>query len=321
MNRFENRVFVIDKGPGPTSFDVVAALRRVTKLRRVGHAGTLDPLARGVLLLCTGLATRAVEHFMDLEKEYAFDIRLGVETTTLDSEGAVVREAPVPDIPLERLRETAATFVGEYLLTPPVFSALKQGGRRSYELARAGETPEATPPRRVRIYGFEVVGAAPPVVSCTVRCSRGTYVRSLARDFGERLGLPASIDTLARTRIGSFGLDGAFPSEHLTPEHAGELTGRTLDEALDFLPGLILSARAARELAFGTLPLRQDVIDVVGTPKGGAVRLLDEDRGLVAVGTCHGDRPRNPLRVVDSFRLFVEAGRGAASGGVPRTTR
>jgi len=115
-NRFDNRVFVIDKAVGPSSFDIVARVRRVTGLRRVGHAGTLDPLARGVLLVCTGLATRAVEHFMDLEKEYRFDIHLGVETATLDAEGPVLRETAVPDIAMEKLRAVAASFVGDYLL-------------------------------------------------------------------------------------------------------------------------------------------------------------------------------------------------------------
>jgi tRNA pseudouridine55 synthase len=318
-NRFDHRVFVIDKAVGPSSFDIVAATRRVSGLRRVGHAGTLDPLARGVLLVCTGLATRAVEHFMDLEKEYQFDIRLGVETATLDAEGPVLREAPVPEIPLETLRETAASFVGDYLLTPPVFSALKRKGRRYYELARAGEmseTSEATPPRQVKIHSFDVLEVNLPIVRCMVRCSRGTYVRSLARDFGEKLDLPASIETLSRTRIGAFAAADAFPSERLTPEHAGELTGLSLDEALSFLPAVVLEARAARELRFGGLPLRQDVIETIGSPRGGAMRLLDEARVLLAVGLRDPDRPRDPLRVCDSFRMCVEQ-----TGGQPVNPR
>lgn len=308
-NRFDHRVFVIDKTPGPTSFDVVARVRRVTGLRKVGHAGTLDPLARGVLLVCTGLATRAVEHFMDLEKEYQFDIRLGVETATLDAEGPVLREAPVPDIALERLREVASSFVGDYLLTPPVFSALKHKGRRYYAMARAGEvteTTEAATPRQVKIYGFDVVSAELPIVRCVVRCSRGTYVRSLARDFGEKLDLPASIETLARTRIGDFSLENAFPSDALVPERADELIGLSLDDALSFLPAVVIDARAARELRFGGLPLRQDVVETIGSPRGGAIRLLDEARSLLAVGYRDPDRPRDPLRVCDSFRLCVE---------------
>lgn len=322
-NRFDNRVFVIDKAVGPSSFDIVARVRRVTGLRRVGHAGTLDPLARGVLLVCTGLATRAVEHFMDLEKEYRFDIRLGVETTTLDAEGPVVREATVPDFSIEVLRENAASFVGDYLLTPPVFSALKHRGRRYYEMARSGEmteTTEAAPPRQVKIYGFDVIGAPLPLVRCVVRCSRGTYVRSLARDFGEKLGLPASIAALERARIGAFTMAAAFPSERLAPEYAGDLVGLPLDEALGFLPAVVLDARAARELRFGGLPLRNDVIETIGATRGGAIRLLDEARVLLAVGFRDPDRPRDPLRVCDSFRLCVEPDNGAATGA-PRATR
>lgn len=310
-NRFDNRVFVIDKAAGPSSFEIVAAMRRVTGLRRVGHAGTLDPLARGVLLVCTGLATRAVEHFMDLEKEYQFDIRLGVETTTLDAEGDVLREAPVPHLAIDTLRATAASFVGDYLLTPPVFSALKRQGKRYYQLARAGEmteASEATPPRQVKIYSFDVLEAELPIVRCVVRCSRGTYVRSLARDFGEKLDLPASIATLARTRIGAFAMASAYGSDRLAPDHADELTGLSLDEALSFLPAVVLDARAARELRFGGLPLRQDVIETLGAPRGGAIRLLDEAHALLAVGYRDPDRPRDPLRVCDSFRALCQTG-------------
>lgn len=320
-NRFDNRVFVIDKTVGPSSFDIVARVRRVTGLRRVGHAGTLDPLARGVLLVCTGLATRAVEHFMDLEKEYRFDIRLGVETATLDAEGPVLREAAVPDISIETLREVAASFVGDYLLTPPVFSAIKNKGRRYYEMARAGEVSEITeaaPPRQVKIYGFEVIDAKLPLVTCVVRCSRGTYVRSLARDFGEKLDLPASVDTLERSRIGGFSISNAFSSELLTPEHAHDLAGLTLDEALSFLPGVVLDSRSARELRFGGLPLRTDVVERIGSTTGGAIRLLDEAHTLLAVGFRDPDRPRDPLRVCDSFRLCVEPENGAATNARTR---
>jgi tRNA pseudouridine55 synthase len=305
-NRFDNRVYVIDKAAGPSSFDIVAKMRRVTGLRRVGHAGTLDPLARGVLLVCTGLATRSVEHFMDLEKEYRFDIHLGVETATLDAEGPVLREAAVPDIGIDTLHEIAASFVGDYLLTPPVFSAIKQNGRRLYQLARAGEvteTTEAAPPRQVKIYGFEVVAAKLPFVTCVVRCSRGTYVRSLARDFGEKLDLPASVATLERARIGNFTTGDAFSSERLTPEHAADLTGVSLDEALAFLPGVVLDERAARELRFGGLPLRTNVVERIGSTMGGAIRLLDETRTLLAIGYRDPDKPRDPLRVCDTFRV------------------
>ena len=323
-NRFENRVFVIDKAAGPTSFDVVAALRRVSGIRRVGHAGTLDHLARGVLLLCTGTATRAVEHFMNLEKEYRFDVRLGVETTTLDSEGEVVREAPVPPLAIETVRAAAATFIGEYLMTPPAYSALKRQGKRHSDLARAGEPAEAAP-RTVHIRAFDVVSLELPIVRCVVRCSRGTYVRSLAKDLGEKLGLPASIATLERTRIGNFSIDDAIPSALLTPEHADEVVGIDLGEALSFVPGIVIAERAKRALLFGASPLRTDVVELVGTPTIGAVvgplRILDEGGMLLAIGTRGSEHPRDPLRVCDSFRLFVEAAGGTATAGALRFER
>jgi tRNA pseudouridine55 synthase len=302
---YDNKVFVIDKAVGPTSFDIVEAVRRATGLRKVGHAGTLDPLARGVLVLCTGLATRAVEHFMNLEKEYAFTVRLGVETDTLDAEGDVVREEPCPDVSLRTLQETAASFAGRYQLTPPRFSAVKHAGRRMYELAREGAAAE--PPRRtVHIYSFDVTAAELPDVHCVVRCSRGTYVRSLARDLGERLGAPAHVAALTRTRVGAFTLEGAFPSERL--ETGQGLDGIELAEALDFLPGVVLSSRSRRALAFGTLPEPGDVVGSVGALAAGPVRLLDESGRLLAVGLRREGEERDRLRLVDSFRLFVDPG-------------
>jgi tRNA pseudouridine55 synthase len=304
---------VIDKAIGPTSFDIVAAMRRVTGLRKVGHAGTLDPLARGILLVCTGNATRAVEHFMDLEKEYAVDVRLGVETTTLDAEGDVVREAPVPaDLTREQIEAAAASFVGVYQMTPPAYSAIKRNGRRHYEIARAGEAVEIAP-RPVNIYACDVVAVELPIVRCVVRCSRGTYVRSLARDLGERLGLPASLTALARTRIGAFDLAGAYPSDQLVPGEAPDLTGLALGDALSFLPGVVVTGEARRSLQFGIVPLRRDVVEVIGAPQSGAMRVLDEDGTLLAVGTRDAAHARDPLRICDSFRLYIASG-GSAPG-------
>ena len=324
-NRFENRVFVIDKAAGPTSFEIVAALRRLSGLRRVGHAGTLDPLARGVLIVCTGTATRAVEHFMNLEKEYRFAVRLGVETTTLDAEGDVVREAPVPPFSIDEIRAAAAPFAGEYRMTPPAYSALKRGGKRMSDLARAGEPAEATP-RLVHIYGFEVVSFTTPIVECVVQCSRGTYVRSLAKDLGDNLGVPASIASLTRTRIGSLRIEDAVSSHSLTTERADEVTSLDLGEALSFLPAVVISARSKRSLLFGASPLRTDVVEVVNAASIGAVigplRIMDEDGALLAIGTRGADHPRDPLRVCDSFRLFVEASEGGtATAGVSRYSR
>ncbi len=305
MNEHDNKLFVIDKAVGPTSFNVVAALRRAARLKKVGHTGTLDPLAHGLLLLCTGVATRAVEHFMDLEKEYAFTVRLGVETTTLDTEGDVVREGAVPDLTDADVAAAAASFVGSYQLIPPAFSAVKRGGKRSYELARNGETTEPAP-RTISIFSFEITGVELPDLHCVVRCSRGTYVRSLARDLGEKLGAPAHVAALARTRVGPFTLHGAFPSGRLEENDVEGLQGIDMERALDFLPGLVLSSRARKALAYGSLPDAQDVTKTTGTLGEGAVRMLDEDGTLLAIGRRNSLDTRDRLHVIDSFRLFVD---------------
>lgn len=304
---FDNRVFVVNKAPGPTSFDVVSALRRATRLRKVGHTGTLDPLANGVLILCTGLATRAVEHFMNLEKVYEFAVRLGVETTTLDAEGDVVREAPCPEVAREEVESAARSFVGDYRLVPPRFSALKRDGKRMYDIARNGDGAETPPARTVKIYSFDILDVALPEIRCSVTCSRGTYVRSLARDLGAKLGAPAHITALTRTRIGAFDLGGAYPSGRIAEGDLDGLVGHELESALGFLPGVVLSARSKRALMNGALPDAQDVVKTIGVLSPGvAVRILDERGTLLAVGQSRSDESRNRLHVVDSFRLFID---------------
>ncbi|MDH3198999.1 MAG: tRNA pseudouridine(55) synthase TruB [Candidatus Krumholzibacteria bacterium] len=308
MNPFDDKVFVIDKAPGPTSFDVVSDLRRASGLRRVGHAGTLDPLAEGVLLLCTGMATRAVEHLMNLEKTYDFEIRLGVETSTLDAEGHVIREAPVPAYRSVDVQEAAASFVGDYQLVPPPFSAVKRQGRRMYEIARAGEALPEVPPRTVRIYAFDVLAVQIPFVCCRVRCSRGTYVRSLARDLGERLGVPAHVTRLARTRVGSHARDDAFPSDRLARGDAEGLEGIDVADALAFLPAYVLNDRSRQALLNGSLPAATDAVRTNGTVESDApVRLVDEEGRLIAVGKRRAEGAHNPSFLVDSFRLFIDA--------------
>ena len=307
MNPFDDKVFVIDKVPGPTSFDVVGDLRRASGLRRVGHAGTLDPLAEGVLVLCTGMATRAVEHLMNLEKTYDFEIRLGVETSTLDAEGEVLREVPVPAYRSVDVQAAAAAFVGDYELVPPLFSAIKRQGRRMYEIARAGDALPEVPPRTVRINAFDVLTVQIPFLCCRVRCSRGTSVRSLARDLGERLGVPAHVTRLARTRVGPFARDDAFPSERLAKGDTEGLEGIDLAAALAFLPAYVLNAHSRRALLDGSLPATGDAVRTLGTVEPGApVRLMDEEGRLIAVGTRRAEGEHNPLFLVDSFRLFID---------------
>jgi tRNA pseudouridine55 synthase len=207
-------LFVVDKPAGITSHDVVDAVRKHASTRKVGHAGTLDPIATGVLLVGVGRATRLLRYLSGLDKEYEGTGRLGVETDTLDSEGSVVREAPVGDVTREELELALSSFEGEIDQTPPAYSAVKVGGQKLYRAARRGTAPEA-PSRRVRIDAFEVTAFEPPHFQFRVECSSGTYVRLLVADVGEKLGCGAHLTRLARTRIGPFSLDDASPLEEL----------------------------------------------------------------------------------------------------------
>lgn len=306
MPEFKNRLFVINKERGPTSFDVVAAFRKASRIRKVGHTGTLDPLAEGVLLLCTGKATRAVEHFMNLPKTYEFEVCLGAETSTLDAAGEVVRCSQVPELAEDVIRAAARGFVGAYDMEPPAYSAIKQGGRRLYEMARAGESPRIET-REVVIHELEVLEIARAAFRCRVQCSRGTYVRSLARDLGKALGVPAHLGGLVRTAIGPFAIDGAFSSARIREGDISELGGMRLSRALEFLPGVVLNRRSGKALLNGTSPCRADVVETVGSVEGAAaVRMIDESGELLAIGYRGAKPERSRVTIVDSYRLLVD---------------
>lgn len=206
------KIVAIDKPAGWTSFDVVNKLRSLTGVKKVGHAGTLDPFATGVLLVCFAGATKQVNELMALEKEYQGTFELGMETDSHDVTGKVVAQYPVPDLSREQIEQAVRRYIGEILQTPPMFSALKREGRRLYDLARKGELVELEP-RKVTIYAFEVLEATLPEIRFQVTCSRGTYVRALARDLGRDLGCGAFLKTLRRTRVGQYAAGSALSIE------------------------------------------------------------------------------------------------------------
>lgn len=197
-------IVCIDKELGMTSHDVVARVRRLARQKRVGHAGTLDPAASGVLPVCLGQATRVAEYLSESGKAYRATIRFGVVTDTYDAEGSVVREAPV-SLTVDEIAAALPAFLGEQMQTPPAYSAIKRGGQPVYKLARAGERVELEP-RPVVIYALRIVSWASPDLVLDVECGKGTYIRSLAFDLGERLGPGAHLAALVRTRSGPFTL-------------------------------------------------------------------------------------------------------------------
>jgi len=220
MTEFSAGVFLIDKPPGPSSFGMVRQLRKLVGIRKVGHAGTLDPFASGLLIICAGRsATKMISSFMEGEKEYLATLRLGKTTTTLDPEGEVVAESPVGHLAGEAIERCLAGFRGEQLQKPPIYSALKYKGKPLYHYARQGIEIEKEP-RSIHIHelvrvdgGGDLVGDFPELVLRVV-CSKGTYIRTLAADIGDVLGCGASLSALRRTRSGRFrvedGIDGGL---------------------------------------------------------------------------------------------------------------
>ncbi len=198
----------VNKPRGKTSFGVVALIRRLSGERRVGHAGTLDPEATGVLPICLGQATRVVEFLVDATKTYRAEIELGIATDTYDSTGTIVKRGDISGIGQEQVEAVLDSFRGQILQTPPMYSAVKHQGRPLYQLARAGITIERRQ-RQVEVYRLEVTAWQPPVVTVEVVCSKGTYIRSLAHDIGQVLGCGANVRNLIRLRCGIFGIEEA----------------------------------------------------------------------------------------------------------------
>ena len=204
----------LNKPPGKSSFALVSLVRRLTGLRRVGHGGTLDPAAEGVLPVCLGQGTRMSEHLLTARKRYSATVRLGITTDTYDAEGLVLQERDSSGIGRRQVSEALRRFRGRIQQLPPMYSALKHQGKPLYKLARAGVEVEREP-REVEIYRLKLTGWKPPSFSLEVECGRGTYIRSLAHDLGQALGCGAHLQGLVRTMVGSFTLQDALSVEAL----------------------------------------------------------------------------------------------------------
>jgi tRNA pseudouridine55 synthase len=245
-------LLIIDKPVGPTSHSVVNMVRRGTGIRKVGHAGTLDPRASGVLVLCLGSATRLSEYLSTSDKTYRATVRFGASTRTYDADGEITRQTGLtPTRP--QVMGALAAFTGILEQTPPPFSAIKVKGRKAYELARNGTEIELEP-RQIRIYSLEIVSYSPPDLELSIRCSAGTYIRSLAHDLGEKLGCGAYLAALKRVQAGPFTLESATPMPML---EVGFLTGkweqyvRPAADALPDLPVVMLTREMIEQVKHG----------------------------------------------------------------------
>ena len=270
---------VVDKPAGCTSHDVVASIRHVYGQRRVGHAGTLDPDATGVLLVGLGRVTRLLRYLQDHPKVYRGDVVLGVATSTLDASGAVLDRRPLA-VTRDQVEAAAGRFVGDIQQIPPMVSALKVGGRRLHDLARRGEEIERAP-RPVHIERLDIEGFRPgpyPVATIVVECSAGTYVRSLAADLGAALGGCAHLDALRRLAVGSFGLAEAWTLDAVAADPDAALA--TPAGAVRDLEHLHVDAEQARGVSHGmTFPCST----LPASDGPGPFALIDPDGALLAV--------------------------------------
>lgn len=273
-------VLLVDKPGGITSHDAVAKVRRALGTRKVGHSGTLDPMATGLLVLGVGRATRFLRFLSGLPKSYEATMRLGVATTTLDAEGTVTRTAPV-DVDDARLAQAVGALVGDSMQRPPAFSAVKVEGRRLYEAARKGEAVEAAP-RPIRVDRFEVRARRGDDVDLLVTCSTGTYVRVLAADVGDSLGCGAHLTALRRTSIGPFEVANA-----VSPDEPG--VPLPIADAIAHLPTLHLDAEEAWAAAHGRV-LAPSAIE-------GPYAVVDTEGALIGVYEDEGPRSK-PLVVL-----------------------
>lgn len=233
-------IVIVDKPQGWTSQDVTARLRRVFSTRRIGHGGTLDPMATGVLPVFVGRATRAVEFFEHAEKTYETVLRLGITTDTEDMTGTVLTEENV-SFTEEQLQETLAAFRGEILQVPPMYSALKVNGQKLCDLARKGKTVERQP-RSITIHGLTLVERGENTLRLRVRCSKGTYIRTLCKDIGEKLGCGGCMESLRRVAAGEYTIDEAVPLQTLLDTEEPEKYLRDVDTMFRNYPAVTLTA-------------------------------------------------------------------------------
>jgi tRNA pseudouridine55 synthase len=286
-------VLVIDKPAGPTSHDMVDRVRRILRIRRVGHTGTLDPFATGVLPLCLGKATRLARFLGNGEKVYRATVRLGFATSTDDLTGTGIGEPREVRLDEAALRAALARLEGSYDQVPPAFSARRVGGRRLYELARRGEA-SPRPARPVKVEKIGLVAVNQDCLEIEVRCSPGTYVRALARDLGEVLGVGGHLTALRRTRSGSFSLRQSVPGDDLKRARERVVP---LGELLPELPAVRVGEAGGVLVRHGRDLGRASTLEGFPEEAVERVRILDESGQLLAVavprlGDTKGSAPR-----------------------------
>ena len=295
----------VDKGTGVTSFQVVAHLRRLLRAPKMGHGGTLDPGATGVLPILIGEATKLTPYLVDLDKEYLATVRLGIVTDTQDLSGTTLETRPVPALQRSDVERALGSFVGTIRQVPPMYSALHHAGQRLYELARKGLEVERSP-REVMVHAIALESMALPDLVIRVRCGKGFYVRTLAADLGAALGPGGSLASLQRTRVGPYCLEAAVPWETVREARDGGLLWPQLlppDSALIGMSELRLADAPARAFLHG------QAVEVPGAAEpgdGALLRVYGPDGAFLGIGSRRGSRVKpDRLLHADSSRTPV----------------
>lgn len=306
MEHLSDGILLIDKGEGETSAGIVRKVKRVLNIAKVGHAGTLDPFATGLLIVLLGQGTKLSSYLMDGEKRYQATIRLGIETDTLDPTGRVIRTRPVPEISLKTIEREIGAFVGEIEQTPPAFSALKYNGQRAYRWARKGLAVDLKK-RKVKIHRIEITALDLPDIGVDVVCSRGTYVRSLAADFGQRLGTGGHLKALRRLKSGFFSVKNALNPETLVQGSAPETLRDRIISLAEALPGMCtlrVDEQMAHRIRNGYQPVGEELSTgcEYSNTLGGRMKLLKEKELVAIIDVSPSGRGyKDPMKVVRVF--------------------
>lgn len=281
---YRNRVVLIDKPPGITSNEAINRLKKISSVKKIGHCGTLDKAASGLLIMCTGRFTRLSTYLMAEDKEYLAEIKLGSSTDTDDAEGNIIKEGDFSRLEPADVQKTVCSFAGELLQTPPSYSALKLKGRRASDIARSGLDVELKP-RSVNIHSIEILNLslADGYIMLRVHCSKGTYIRSLARDIGEKLGCTAHLSALRRTTSGYFTVDNAATIEEIESERLVDkkFILKPSEALIGFNTVIVPEDSASKVLNGGFFPEADALIDIKNSGTVFAVKDINEN--LIAI--------------------------------------
>ena len=293
ISGFNNAVILLDKPAGQTSFDTISQLRRLAGIKKIGHSGTLDKFASGLLVICTGGATRLTRYFLESDKRYTGIIRLGLETDTCDITGETISEKGTSGLTREKIKEAVSGFSGWMKQMPPVYSSLKVGGKRASYRVRMGEEV-LLEERDIRIDRFDITGINGDTgeVEFDILCSKGTYIRSIARDLGEKLGTGGCLSELRRLESGPFSIDRAADIEAVRRYVKGEGEGFFIIEPAEALKGfgsMTVNETAASKIKNGALFSRLDVISQESSGLKPYV-IEDEDKNLIAIAEIDIDK-------------------------------